>query len=699
MKLKKCKTSSILVDLVNSSFESLRDQFSIQQYELPSSIKDKANIYSFFQNWAKDSLDQPYYINIPLRRIYVLVNNSGTIPVLEYENTALTRSLFTDYNKRDKIHILLKLLLAKYFEFTESFVSNDRFFVHASVNKSNSWATVLRVDLAHNYKNLNEVEFFVKDEATRLKSVSYSEFTKYYARETAYGQSIKNGQAFYKQLKRKEIETFEGVIFVKPSPGLLKNSKAKIHFHSILDSVSHETSKSFLLERFCTGFLTFVSSYGLKVNSKELDLIQIESKDRKSLPQELARVTLIDGRRNKTKPLEAIFSEFDDVELVVGSLDNLADTARLLYVMDYAKEDFPNRFQGEDDPYLKLKSRKDLLSIPKQGICINENCFGDNDQTSNDEYLTYEGLSKTDLQRNLNICLTQLALKEALLKGKATLLPGMKSFNNYSFSFRNYLLFVDGDRIEIERFESGAELLSRLQLRHSTLDMDEVAQNIYDYHNPFPDRVDFDFLSHKLMFNHAGVFEIVELPERAFYDEEEIRQRINDRNKKRSITEFRPTAEGKFVDGFNQFLDENVSDAMISYEELKAKYGKGEDGFFKYVFNAKDERAFVAFLNEQTEVKVKGLKQDNIFSTYTGVWFDQVRKQYFVGRTLGYQHTQDKGYQMRKIVCHQGELNVQDFFSFLNVDFIRYKEVTVNPFPFKLIEMYETILSDSLQLK
>jgi hypothetical protein len=701
MKQKKCKTSSILIDLENSPFNLLVETFSIYQYELPSSISDKANIYSFFQNWAKDNLDQPYYINIPSKRIYVLIDNGGSIPVLMYENVTLSKGIFAEYSKRDKVHILLKLLLAKYFQLTESFVSNDRFYVHASVNKANTWATVLRVDLSHNYKNAKEIEFFVKDEATRLKSVSFSEFNKYYSREIAYGQTIKNGQAIYKQLKRREIEKFEGTIFVKPSPGLLKNSKAKIHFHSILDSFAHETSKSFLLERFCSNFLSFISGYGLKGISKELDLIHVDSnKDKQTLSQDLAKVTLIDGRRNKTKPLSHIFTEFGSYNLIEGDLDRLDDGSRVLFVMDYTKDDFSSRFQGEDDPYLKLKTKKELISVPKQGICVNENCFEDEDgQVGNEEYLNYAGLGKEDLQRNLTICLAQLALKETLLKNKASLLPNMESLKKFSFCFRNYLLFVEGDRLEVEKFDSGAELLRKLQTRHKSQDIDEAVQNIYDYHNPFPERVDFDFLSHKLMFSNDGVFEIIELPERAFYDEEEIRQRINERNKKRSIVDFRPSGNGKYVDEYNQFVDENVSDALISYEELKAKYGRGEDGFFRKVFNTKDERAFVRFLNDQTEVQVKGLKQDNIFSTYTGIWFDQNRRQYFVGRTLGYQHTQDKGSQIRKIICHAGELDMHDFFSLLNVDFIRYKEITVNPFPFKLIEMYETLASDSLQLK
>jgi len=145
---------------------------------------------------------------------------------------------------------------------------------------------------------------------------------------------------------------------------------------------------------------------------------------------------------------------------------------------------------------------------------------------------------------------------------------------------------------------------------------------------------------------------------------------------------------------FNNFLDEEVEDIMLSYQDLKLKYGKGENGFLKKIFNSKDERPFIKFLNDETSIKLKGLKQDGIFSTYTGLWFDELHHQYFVGRTYGYQHKQDKGSQMKKIITHFGTLYTEKFFELLNVDFIRHKEITVNPYPFKLIEMYEVIKSN-----
>lgn len=126
---------------------------------------------------------------------------------------------------------------------------------------------------------------------------------------------------------------------------------------------------------------------------------------------------------------------------------------------------------------------------------------------------------------------------------------------------------------------------------------------------------------------------------------------------------------------FNDLIDNEVTGIQISYEELKAKYAKGDNGFFQKIFNGKDERVFLKYLHENTDIDIKGLKQDNIFSTYTGVWNDTNEGQYFVGRTHGYQSKQNKGSQMKKIVIHFGAFNAEEFFELLNVDFIRYKEL------------------------
>jgi hypothetical protein len=700
MKLKKCKTSSILIDLANSSFNKLNEEFSIQEFHLLSFIKDKSREYGLLHNWAKDNINLPYYLNIPAKKVYVLVPKKEKVPELFYDKKKLKVSLFTDFNTIGNFHNLIKLLLAQYFELTENFVSNDKFFIHAFLNRANNWATVLKIELAHNFKIKNEIEFTINDSATRLKQISVEEHSKYYSRKIVYGKSIKNKQLFFKQLKQSEIKKFENDLFSEPNSNNLTKTKTKINFHSIMNASEHESSKAFLLERFSTNFLKFINDFGIKASAKELNLEKVEFSDNRAvLAIKNFNVSLVDGRMAKKLSLKEIFSSNNDITFTEKTIPELRENDICLFVMDYSKEDFGEIFKDETDPYKSFKESPDYAKISKQGICINENYFDEEvgkTELNKEDYLNYEGLCKEDFERNLSICISQLFLKSILISKNASLLPHFVDLKTHIFCFRNYLLFIEMDNLEIQKFETVGELLDIVSAKFSNLNTIELYENISNYHNPFANGKDFDFLTHKIIFSNESVIEIEDIPERAFYDEAKIKERIAERSMKRTKSEFKSKNNDTVSIHFNNFIDETVEDLFISYEELKMKYGKGENGFLKQIFEAKNETPFINFLNSNSDIHIEGLKQDNIFSIYTGVWYDKQQQQYFVGRTNGYQYKQEKGFQMRKVITHFGAFNEQTFFNLLNVDFIRYKEITVNPYPFKLIEMFDLINSDTL---
>lgn len=697
MKQQVCKTSSFIVDLEKSSFSKFESELKICQYKLPSFFKDKFNEFAILHNWAKENVIHPYYLNIPSKKLYVLIPAKSGDPTFAYDSTDLTYLGILDYNKRENFHIVVKILLAQYFELTEAFVSNNAFFLHASVNRSKTWATVLKVEVVHNYKNSNRLEFFIKDSATRLKKISVEEYEKYYLKEVIYGQSMKNGQLFFKQLKKSETKNFSGLLFSKPKTGFLPNSKSKINYHSIEDSHGYESSKAYLLERFSDKFIKFLNQYDINVFSKQLNLVKVDfSNHRAGINAANFNVSIIDGRKNRKHDLNQLFQSSEAITYRFAKIEELKDGDNCLFVMDYNKDDFEVRFKGEADPYKSFKDSLPHLLIAKQGICLNENYFsGDSEALDVEEYLNYEGLSPKDLERNIEICITQLFLKNQILNGQKLLLPHKNILKMYSFCYRNHLFFIEGSELRIEKFETSIDLLNKISLKHPLLDMEDVFKKVFNYHNPFPTTKEFDFLTHRLIFNDNSVIEILDIPERAFYDEPEVKHRIGERNQLRYKTDFKSQASDPISIEFNELIDEEIESVKISYEELKSKYGKGEKGFFKYIFNAKNEKPFLKFIQENTTLKIKGLKQDNIFSTYTGIWYDRDESQYFVGRTHGYQSKQDKGVQIKKIITHLGEFADADFFELLNVDFIRYKELTVNPYPFKLIEMFEIITAPS----
>ncbi len=61
--------------------------------------------------------------------------------------------------------------------------------------------------------------------------------------------------------------------------------------------------------------------------------------------------------------------------------------------------------------------------------------------------------------------------------------------------------------------------------------------------------------------------------------------------------------------------------------------------------------------------------------------------QYFVANIDGYKgYTQNKSYQVRKIIELDGEFEKDTFFKLLDIKFVRYGQYTVVPYPFNLIK-------------
>ena len=145
MKQKIAKTSSFIVDLENSTFRKIEDNFLIFQFTLPNYISAK-NPYAALHIWAKDSLSVPYYLNIPTKKLYILLPKNEKVPELMFEGKKLGSELYEAFKTRSNVFIIIKILLAKYFEEQESFVSNDSFFLYASINRSKTYLKALKIE-------------------------------------------------------------------------------------------------------------------------------------------------------------------------------------------------------------------------------------------------------------------------------------------------------------------------------------------------------------------------------------------------------------------------------------------------------------------------------------------------------------------------------------------------------------------------
>lgn len=697
--MKQHNTSSFIIDIQNSSFKNLTDKYSIFQFTLPAHLRSKKNYFGILHNWAKSNITQPYFLHFPTKKVYVLYERGIKPKALSYEDRELPMEQFDSFKERDHIHIWLKVLLAQFMELNSTFVSSDSFYIHSELTKSQAWATVLKISLLHDYKDKKSIVFNIKDSANRLKKITLDEYRKYHKRDVPYGLSFKNGSAVFKQLRQNELNDYSTNIFVSPKPISGNKFKTKINFHSILDESHHEKSKSFIIQNFLNRFIEFLIKYNISVAPKKLELSRVDKKNEKGrLGIDNLEISLIDGRKQKTIPLNQLTylpKSYNKVGVCIKTITELKNNDLALLVMDYNKDDFEKYYPNEKDPYAVFKNDTKITNIPKQGICVNELSFTDEIALSEEEYFNYTGLSEQDLERNLSICINQLYLKSILLSGQCEQLPHLDLLNKKLFVYRNKMLYITEDKLKIvsiESFEVFNELVQKITGREDLL---EILYKINSYHNPFSKGgFDFDLSKFRLIISKDSVIELTDYPERVFYDDEEILSRIKSRNKKRPLDEFKANENCELSKKYNAFLDNNVEELSLSYEELKTKYGKGEDGFLKTIFYNNAERktyadtTFRKFLDENKGLKIKGLKEGGIFTTHTGIWFDENKMQYFVGRTHGYgKHKQDKGFQMKKILVHDGHFEQNSFFSLLNIDFIRFKEMTVNPYPFKLIDM------------
>lgn len=691
--MKKYKTSSFIIDVENSTFKTLLDSFKIVQYELPYRLCKGSSYFGRLHNWAKSKIPYSYHINIGKRKLYVLTPKECTpleLRISDNDRTLIAQD-FNSFRKAHEVHIWVKLLVAEYLRRDNSFVSNDTFYIYATTNKTRTWATVLSIKVNHDYNDMKRLVINVKESATRLKQISTGDYKAYYSKNIAYGMSIVKGSPIFKQLRKDQIEEYDKRLFVKPKPNAKNKFKTKIGYHSISDHIKHETSKSYLVSEFVEKFITFLCQNNIVASQKELELTNVSGKIRGKLNIRGFNVSLIDARKAKQNNLsdfvflpKAYEGSITIEKKDIAELDNSDAT---LFVMDYNNEDFKRYYPPDEDPYISFKQNKEL-PIPKQGICVNELSFGDTLDLSKEDYFDYKGLADKDKTRNLSICFSQLYLKKILLEKDCSGLPNLELIKGKVFTHKNHLMYIDDDKLEVRKIEDFDDFEKIVKKVTGRGDVMEFLYKSFDYNNPFSKKKDLDLNLFRLIISKDAVLEISEYSERAFYDETEVKNRIANRNKPRPISDFIVNSTAPLAIEWNEYLRDHVEETMISYEGLKSKYGKGEDGFIKQIFNFHNETPVLKYLAENTGLGIKGLKQDGIFAIHSGIWFDKSTMQYFVAKKLGYSnYDQDKSFQMRKIVVHKGTFDQDSFFPLLNIDFVRFKEYTVQPYPFKLIGM------------
>lgn len=146
------------------------------------------------------------------------------------------------------------------------------------------------------------------------------------------------------------------------------------------------------------------------------------------------------------------------------------------------------------------------------------------------------------------------------------------------------------------------------------------------------------------------------------------------------------------LEEYDQLLDEvRMLQSRITYDEL-ISIRRNEIGYiFKFPKTSNGEYNTKQLLEYYKMIwNIRGFKSDDVQMS-KGIWYDLSDLSYTVGDVNGFKEAQDRANLVRRFDVLYGDsskFNIQEFLDATAVQFIRYKQYTVYPYPFYLIEKY-----------
>lgn len=338
---------------------------------------------------------------------------------------------------------------------------------------------------------------------------------------------------------------------------------------------------------------------------------------------------------------------------------------------------------------------------------------------SEEAYLGYKKPSKTKLKIPLLNSLYQLYLKDIVRhpENARQRLEVLNRMRNNIFLYAEGLVYLEGDALVFMRTTNNSEAESLLKKRTGRDLMTDVLLPALN-RKKYPDYEDIEDEDQKNILKNCRfivhpdyVWQIDDSPERVLHNIPEIQRRLRVMSKERPKEDFRPTYKSpelavfgeEQLQAYEYFLDEEVEEAYISFNTLTRKYGKRKEGKedtgFYRLLGIKNSAKFKKYVTAKLGITFGSPKGKDVIPAYTGISYVPETQQYYVGDKYGIseRYRQDKGFVFRRVVVHDGdttpdtlfELLKLNLFPLLEVNFIRYKQYTVYPFPFKLIEIWK----------
>jgi hypothetical protein len=137
--------------------------------------------------------------------------------------------------------------------------------------------------------------------------------------------------------------------------------------------------------------------------------------------------------------------------------------------------------------------------------------------------------------------------------------------------------------------------------------------------------------------------------------------------------------------------DLRIIQSRISYDEFVEMRRDEIGNIFKFPKTARGEYNTNQLLEFYKVIwGIGGFKSDDVQMS-KGIWYDLTDFAYTVGDVNGFNEAQDRANLVRRFDVLHGDrtgFNIQEFLEATAVQFIRYRQYTVYPYPFYLIEKY-----------
>ncbi|MCB8988982.1 MAG: DUF2779 domain-containing protein [Ardenticatenaceae bacterium] len=601
-------------------------------------------------------------------------------------------------------------------------------------------------------------EFRIDDQAARLRKLRLSDFDelndKKRKNKVYYGRFYMDDMAVFKQLKPDQLtraqlkkgiyELFEGSV----------TNRASLTFHSVKSLDDLQQTRSYLLNQFIGKFVTYLNERGLPFQQKALPMQSVQKistakMKQRQLPSERSPIYIVDDRINANRQPDDFATRFcqaaneaisdHDTLFIVKAEADLQPGDRTLRIQDYDGDEFdPETGILKDWQDTKADFYARHPAVVKHTFNVN---YRNSQQKQRDAQLKKSSMSvekyldysvpkakDSELINRLEVIRNQLILKGAIAfpKNVSTRLPQVANMGEMIFLYKEALVYFDDGDLHFMTLVNNFDEASALVQNRTGWDlMDDVffpSANLFYYNGVRSEKERAETAKRPFIISRDFVWEIWEKDNgRVLHEDAIIQQRLATLEEPISTKKYYPTQPiedtppftAQQLQDYAAFLDQYVLEPTISYLDLKKQYGKlvqdnrgniiAENGGFYALLGIKNETKFKRYLNEHLGFSLESIREDQLFPIYKGIWYAPNTNHYVAGVKDTNQGEQERGHTLRRIVVHRGErdsIKLQNqlkqwFFPLLEVNFIRHRNYTVVPFPFRLIEMWKDITSSS----